>query len=123
MLRSVLAVLAGVALWGGLWVASHSALLAILPDAFSDEGSLLNGSLLWLYLLDSVVLSILAGWVTARIAGRKPIAHGLTLGAVQLAIGAAVQAGVWSDMPLWYHLAFLALLIPANVLGANLVRR
>lgn len=122
MVRSLLAVLAGMAVWAVLWVGSNQALAAALPDAFGDDGLLLANSLYWLVLLDSVVLSVLAGWIAARVAGRRRLAHGLALGLVQLAIGIAVQASVWDAMPLWYHLAFLALLVPASVLGANLAR-
>jgi hypothetical protein len=122
VVRSILAVLLGMAVWAVLWIASNQALTAAMPEAFGDEGLLLENSLLWLYLLDSVVLSVLAGWVTGRVAGRRQLAHGLALGLAQLAIGVAVQASAWDDMPLWYHLAFLALLIPASVLGANLAR-
>lgn len=121
-MRSLLAVVSGMTVWAVLWVGSNQALTAAMPGAFGDDGRLLEDGLLWLYLLDSVVLSVLAGWVTGRVAGRRQLAHGLALGLAQLAIGIAVQASVWDDMPLWYHLAFLALLIPASVLGANLAR-
>ena len=123
MIRSILAVLAGMAVWAALWLGSNQAFLAAMPDAFREDGMPLGEGLYWIYLLDSVVLSVLAGWVTGRLAGRRPLAHGLALGLAQLAIGIAVQASVWDQMPLWYHLAFLALLIPANVVGANLTRR
>ena len=122
MVRSLLAVPAGMAVWAVLWIGSNQALTAAMPAAFGDDGMLLENSLYWLYLLDSVVLSVLAGWVTGRVAGRRQVAHGFVLGLAQLAIGIAVQASVWDDVPLWYHLAFLALLIPASVLGANLAR-
>ena len=39
---------------------------------------------------------------------------------VQLAIGIAVEASYWELMPVWYHLLFLALLIPATVYGGRL---
>lgn len=122
MLRSVLAVLAGMAVWAALWVGSSQAFLAALPEAFREDGLPLGEGLYWLYLLDSVVLSVLAGWVTGRLVRRRPVAHGLALGGAQVAIGIAVQASAWDTMPLWYHLAFLALLIPANVAGANFAR-
>lgn len=35
-------------------------------------------------------------------------------------VGVAVQASVGSALPLWYHLAFLALLAPATLAGALL---
>ena len=44
--------------------------------------------------------------------------HVWVLALIQLGIGIFVQSGVWDQMPLWYHLPFLALLLPANVYGA-----
>ena len=38
-----------------------------------------------------------------------------------LVTGIAVQAGVWALMPVWYHLVFLALLVPVCLVGARLV--
>ncbi len=37
--------------------------------------------------------------------------------------GIAVQAGVWNLMPVWYQVAFLALLVPVSAVGGRLVRR
>ena len=37
-----------------------------------------------------------------------------------LATGIAVQAGVWSLMPAWYHLTFLVLLAPMVLTGGKL---
>ena len=47
--------------------------------------------------------------------------RGLTVLAVLLvATGVGVQASVWTLMPVWYHLAFLGLLVPGCLLGARL---
>jgi hypothetical protein len=37
---------------------------------------------------------------------------------LQLGLGIFFQAQYWQLMPLWYHLPFLALLLPGNVYGA-----
>jgi hypothetical protein len=34
-----------------------------------------------------------------------------------------VQASAWSALPLWYHLPFLALLVPACLLGGRMTAR
>jgi hypothetical protein len=120
MIRSILSVLAGTTTWGVLWVASNAALAAALPGSFDEHGVTSNGGLLLLILAYSIVLSVLAGWLTATIARTKPTGHALALGIVQLAFGIAAQSAYWSLMPLWYHLPFLALLIPGNLLGAHL---
>jgi len=120
VLRSLLAVLAGTAVWSVLWVACGAALPAALPASFDADGFPLDQGYYGLYLAISVALSVLSGRVTAALARRKPATHGLALGLVLLAIGLPVQLSVWSQMPLWYHLPFLGLLIPACLYGARL---
>ena len=44
----------------------------------------------------------------------------MALGILQLVLGLAVTVGAYASAPLWYHLVFLALLIPGNVIGARL---
>jgi len=85
-----------------------------------ESGEARAEDLLLSILVYSVALSVLAGWLTATIARTKPTRHALALGALQLAFEIAAQAAYWSLMPLWYHLPFLALLIPGNLLGAHL---
>ncbi len=72
----------------------------------------------------SVVLSLAAGYICATIAPRKLALHVLILGVIQFAIGIAVQTAVWDRMPLWYHLIFLALVVPGHLAeGALRARR
>jgi hypothetical protein len=63
-----------------------------------------------------------AGYVTAVIgqaASKLPI---LFLGFLLLAVGILFQTQLWRLMPLWYHLCFLALLVPFCLIGASLRR-
>ena len=39
-----------------------------------------------------------------------------------LLTGVGVQLGVWPLMPVWYHLLFLALIVPVAVFGGRLAR-
>ncbi|MDA8017284.1 MAG: hypothetical protein MPN21_07525 [Thermoanaerobaculia bacterium] len=117
ILRSIGAVVAGFATWTVLWLSSNAAARAIVPDAFDDQGLTSSTGILLFLLVASVVYSIVAGWVTAAVAGRAEVPHTVALGVVQTAIGIAVQLAYWDVMPLWYHLPFLALLLPGNVLG------
>jgi hypothetical protein len=120
MIRSILSVLAGIAVWGLLWVGGNSALAVAMPGSFDANGVTSSSGVLFLILVYSIFLSVLAGWATAVIARRSPTRHALALGLIQLLIGIAAQAAYWELMPLWYHLPFLALLIPGNLLGARL---
>ena len=68
-------------------------------------------------LVFSVVFSVIAGYVTALLARAKTKQHALALGLALLAVGIFAQVQFWDVMPLWYHLSFLALLIPGVLLG------
>ncbi|MEM8997165.1 MAG: hypothetical protein AAGF23_20445 [Acidobacteriota bacterium] len=123
-LRSLGAVLAGMFTWALLWLSTNAALSAAFPRAYADDGSTTSAGLLLTMLAASVLFSIAAGWVTAKVAsGGKILAHTLALGVAQLAIGVMVQLQYWDVMPLWYHLPFLALLLPGNVVGGLLQSR
>ncbi|MEM7201210.1 MAG: hypothetical protein AAF628_13135 [Planctomycetota bacterium] len=121
MMRLILAVVAGYAVWTAVWLGGNAALLPEAAaavqagEAFTDPGAL------GLALALSAACSLCAGGVAATIAGGPMAwrAAWITAGLL-LATGVAVQAGVWSLMPLWYHLVFLALLVPVTLLGARL---
>ena len=117
MLRSILAVIAGFASWTVLWLSSNQLLFRLFRSKFDDQMMSSDTGLLAAILALSVLFSIVAGWITAAVAKRSPIPHTLALGAVQLAVGIFVQSMVWDQMPLWYHLVFLTLLVPGNVVG------
>jgi len=119
-MKSILAIVAGVVLWGVLWVGNHQVLTAAFADYAAENGAVTGAPyLLWL-IAYSFGLSLLAGYVAARIAGRRPVLHAAILGVVQLAIGIAVQTGSWELMPVWFHLSFLALVLPGHLLGGLL---
>lgn len=117
MLKSILAVFVGMVTWAVLWLLSNAGLAALLPGSFDADGATSSAGILLVILVLSVVYSVLAGYVTAMIAGRRLIAHTVALGIAQLVVGVLVQLQYWDAMPLWYHLPFLALLLPGNVFG------
>ena len=117
MIKSILSVLAGAVVWSLLWFALYGVLMAI-PGAVHADGSIHSVPVLLLILISSVVMSVLAGYLTARLAPSSPIAHGVALGVLQLTLGIYFQTQSWSLVPIWYHLSFLALLLPGNVYGA-----
>ncbi len=119
MLRSILAVVAGNISWAVLWVGSNAILATLFPAQYKAEKKEYVPMLLLLIIM-SFIFSIIAGYLTARIAERKEIAHTIVLGVLQLAMGVAAQMANYDALPLWYHLVFLALLIPGNVLGGML---
>lgn len=117
-MRSFLGILLGFVLWTVLWLAGSFAIGLACPGAFPKAGEFQvsdRNALLALLLL-AAVCSLGAGCVAARRAGRGARAVSI-LGGILLAVGAAVEAANWKVMPVWYHLAFLALLVPLTLLG------
>jgi hypothetical protein len=116
-MRNVVAIIGGYVVWTAVWLGGNSGIKGSMPDRYSADGFSLDKTVLTLALVLSVVCSLLAGWVAARLA-TKPRGAGMILGGLLLATGLMVQIGAWSKMPLWYHLIFLALLFPMTKLGA-----
>lgn len=118
--RMILAVLAGAVVWAVLWVGGAQAAQSAFPELLragqpvTDTGALVG------YILYSVLLSILAGYVTATVASRDPMRAVWALAVVQLALGIGIEVSAWSLTPVWYHIVFLALLVPATVYGGRL---
>jgi multisubunit Na+/H+ antiporter MnhG subunit len=54
------------------------------------------------------------------IARKNQIQTALVLGVLLLAFGVFIQIQFWNQIPLWYHLIFLALLVPMTWLGAKM---
>ena len=122
MVRQGLAVLLGFTVWSALWLICNSVLVELhaLPHerstAIQDAGPLLA-------LLISATLTTLAcGYAVAMVSASHAQRSALILSIVLLAVGVVVQAQYWHLMPLWYHVAFLGLLMPVCLAGAGLHR-
>lgn len=120
MLRSILSVVAGNVVWTILWLSMNGVLASVYPQSFDGNTRIESAPILSFLLVYSVVLSVIAGYVTATVARRNEIAHAFALGILQLAMGIFFQSKAWHLLPIWYHLSFLFLLIPGNLLGGIL---
>lgn len=119
MLRSILAVIVGFVVWSVLWVGSDAVLSAVSAD-YAEGLKNFSTSILLIGIVRSVIISIIAGYVTAFIAGNQAkVLAVFALGVLLLVFGILVQASVWNQIPIWYHLVFLALLIPMSLLGGR----
>ncbi len=118
--RATLAVIAGAVVWAVLWVGGAMGAQAALPDLLDPTQRLEHVPALLGYIAYSVVLSVLAGFVTAAARGPSPMRAVWVLAWIQLALGVAIEASAWAVTPVWYHLVFLALLVPATVWGGTL---
>jgi hypothetical protein len=113
-IRSILAVIAGY-----LAMAIVVVILTMLCVAiFHLQSGHPTPVYLALNMAYSLAAAALGGWITARIAGRSPIAHGIALGAVILALS-ALQFLHPAPGQSFAYLIFLAIAPPlAAVAGA-----
>jgi len=118
--RAIAAVVAAEVVWSVLWIGGGFAAQAAFPDIIDPTRPLTHMGALLSYIAYSVVLSVLAGWVAAAVKGASPMRTVWVFAWIQLAIGIGFEASYWSLMPVWYHLVFLALLVPATVWGGSL---
>ncbi|MGI9107410.1 MAG: hypothetical protein ACR2G4_14315 [Pyrinomonadaceae bacterium] len=120
MLRSIFAVIAGSVVWMVTALGMDAMLMSLAPMWFGENGKVESLPVLLLMLSYSLSFSVLGGYVTALIAGRKEVRHALILGVLQLVMGLAATIRFFDTAPVWYHVLFLTLLIPTNVLGGRL---
>ncbi len=118
--RTILAVVAGAVVWALLWVGGTQAAQAALPSVLAVGQPVTDAGALAGLIVYSVLLSMLAGYVTAAVATKEPMRAVWALAILQLALGIGFEASAWSLTPLWYHLVFLVLIVPATVYGGRL---
>lgn len=121
--RTILAVLAGAVVWATLWVGGTQALQRAFPSLLAAGQPVTNAGALTGLILYSVALSIVAGYVTAAVASRDPMPAVKGLAVLQLLLGIGFEVSAWNLTPVWYHLAFLALIVPATVYGGRVRAR
>src|SRR5215831_6739779 len=72
-----------------------------------------------------VVITIAGGYLTARLAPNRPLAHAAALGIFGIAAATAAAAATWNLQlgPHWYPLALVATALPCTWLGGRSARR
>src|SRR5687767_13633902 len=115
LLRSIGAVAAGYLVFGGsaalLFQLSGQAPHAPAPVWFKVA------SIAW-----GAVFALIAGWLTARIAPRKPATHAAILAAL-IALGAVISLVAQPSDAKWSQIAALVIMAPTAWLGGGLGRR
>ena len=120
MMRTVLAIIAGYVLWTILWLGGGAGIRAAFPEAF-PEGGPFNAAL---PLLLTLGLSILCSFAAGVIATKVAVDPGRAvwiMAVLLLITGIGVQASMWSQMPVWFHIPFLVLLVPVCLMGKRAV--
>ena len=76
--------------------------------------------LLLTHIVIGSVVSVIAGYLAALIAGENTRAP-LIVGFLLLAMGILKAVMSWPYVPIWYHVLFTALLLPMAILGGKLI--
>ncbi|MCG8405349.1 MAG: hypothetical protein MI923_09145 [Phycisphaerales bacterium] len=122
MKRVVFAIVMGFIAWTVIWLGAGAVLQSSMPDAFSAGRPIADVPALVITLALSLVCSLAAGFVASKIGATSAGKAVLTLSLILLAVGIGVQVSMWQLMPVWYHLAFLAFIVPMTTLGGRFGR-
>jgi multisubunit Na+/H+ antiporter MnhE subunit len=115
MLRSIGAVAAGYFIFG-----SSGLLLFQLSGQDPHDPAPLNfklASIIW-----GCVFALVAGWLTARIAPKRPATHAAILAAL-IALGAVVSLVASPPGAIWSQVSALVLMAPCAWLGGRIAAR
>lgn len=115
----MLGVAAGYAVWTGVFLGSSAGIRSAMRSVHDESGFTSSVTALSLYLAVSVVASVLAGFTAARLANAPKRRWVWVTAIALLATGIPVQLGAWDSIPVWYNVAFLALLVPATLIGGR----
>lgn len=122
MVKQGVAVLLGFVVWSVIWLGGNALLveLHVLPGG--ADTPIQAAAPLLVLLACAVLATLAAGYAAGMSSPSGSRRTALILGVVLVVVGVAVQSQFWHLMPLWYHVAFLALLLPVCLLGTKLRR-
>ena len=121
--RIILAVVAGFVLWSALWLIAGLVVLAVVPDGYAEDGrTVISAGILLVFALVALVVSLVAGWLAMLVGREGGRRAAMILAGLLLLVGLTVEISGWAYSPVWYHLVFLGLLVPATMAGAALKR-
>jgi hypothetical protein len=118
MIRSLLAVLAGIVVGAFLSVATDAVL--------SAAGWIPLPNYVWWMLLIALIYraiyTVLSGYVTAALAPNRPLNHALTLGVIGVVVTIIASIANWNKASgnAWYPIALIIITLPCAYLGGRL---
>jgi hypothetical protein len=130
MLRIGLGVIVGFFAWGLIWFGGETVLSSVWPafgehqaafqSAIENGGTFTaNSTMLLTHVVLATVVSLIAGFLSALIAGENKRAP-LILGFLLVGLGLLKAAMSWQLVPVWYHVLFTAVLLPMAIVGGRL---
>jgi hypothetical protein len=122
--RSVGAVLAGFATTALLSIATDAVMHAV--GVFPPSGEPMSDALFVLATVYRAASTVLGGYITARLAARKPMTHVLALGILGIVAGSAGAIATW-DLgpefgPKWYPILLVVTALPCVWAGGVLCK-
>ena len=119
VVRSIVAVAAGFFASTVMSLGGDIAFRRMSPEAFDSEGHARTDGALFTMMGYEALFVFIAGYVTARLAIRRPLAHALVMGAIVLLARASTVFLTWDAAPPWFQLGVLLLIVPIALLGAK----
>jgi hypothetical protein len=123
MIRGVLAVIAGLAMWTLVGTVVNLVLRGTWPEYKAVEATMdFTLAMLFARLVVGALASICAGLAASWIArGKRPPV--VVLAVLLFCFFIPVHYSLWERFPIWYHCTFLASLIVLPLAGAALTKR
>lgn len=123
MLKNIIAFATAFILWIVLWFGSSYLVSLLIPSRFNADGTTESSAVFFLFLVASIIISAISGWVLALVVGESNRTLALTLGAFLFSLALILHASSWQDFPMWYHMLFLLLMIPSILFGNRIIER
>ncbi|MGI9519555.1 MAG: hypothetical protein ACR2NP_21060 [Pirellulaceae bacterium] len=117
MIKNIVAVVAGYLFWTVIFLGGGAGIRSLRPAVHDENGLTTDTSTLVIYLAISIVASLTAGFVCAKLAEYKSWKFVTILAVLLLATGIPVQLSAGAALPVWYNAAFLLLLVPVTLIG------
>ena len=123
MWRTLAAIVAGLVVWAAVVTILNFGLRAAIPGYHAAEATLQFTMAMKIGRLgEAAITSIAAGTIVGLVAPTGRWAPWL-VGLIVLAMFLPAHVKLWSQFPIWYHLAFLVPLAPLVALGGWLARK
>ncbi|MDR3528921.1 MAG: hypothetical protein P4L57_16750 [Rhizomicrobium sp.] len=121
--RTIAGIVAGIVGWVLVATILNFGLRALLPGYHAAEPTMVFTLAMKIARLSIAALAALASGALVRaIAPASRFAPWIA-GGIMLALFLPEHIRIWDKFPVWYHLTFLATLVPLVWFGARLVRR
>jgi len=118
--KSVWPVIAGFLLLAALSVGADILLRNLFPRTFGPSEAPQGAIASVVTIFYAGGFGVLSGYLTARLAGSRPVMHALALGGIVFLFALGGLVGSWQRAPAWFNLGFLGTVFPSAWFGGFL---